>query len=557
MILNLRLTRRVMCCEPNLTLLLMQALLFSVISLGNSHAQSVVEIETAKRPEFSVQGGDDVGIKLAPELRAAARAEAAFVGLSARGNSLLRFEPTASTDEVNSRIAALNLQQFGGLTGDNATSLGRGKLLVFSDDPGMLRSKEVGGIPVIDRHIEGRFLVLESMSGTYTATELKSLAGNPLIRYVEPNFRRSINEFVPPNDPVYRDGRLWGLKTIHAESGWARATTSSIVVAVLDTGVDAYHNDLKENIDHRGYDVLDPSKAPDDDNGHGTHVAGIIGAVDNSMKGGLGVLWSIKIIPIKIFSASGSGSGTLFDVDVVKAIDYAIANHVGIINSSWGGPNFSFAVKEAINRSEAAGILFVAAATNDFGNDNDASPRYPASYGNANIISVLSVEQDDSLSAFSDLGPRSVHLGAPGGKILGLSPGNGYISRSGTSQAAPFVSGAAALIWSLPEYRTKTAVEIKQLILDNVRKVDSLVGKCQTAGVLDLSFLGLPVENRLLPANAGNPSGTQKGSVVIRQLGPAGARRDQYRLDSPEIPVRGGLPQILRSLRGESVSIDK
>jgi subtilisin family serine protease len=203
----------------------------------------------------------------------------------------------------------------------------------------------------------------------------------------------------------------------------------------------------------------------------------------------------VKIMALKFLRANGSGSTN----DAVRCIDYAIAKGAKVMSNSWGGGGFSQALADAIGRAEQAGILFVAAAGNS-ATDNDADPHYPSSYENQNIISVLAVTPQDSISGFSCFGKNSVDLGAPGGEgktggnpkteILSTVPGNKYEAWAGTSMATPHVAGAAALTWSSPDHKNKTALAIKHLLLSRARKVDGLSSRCVSGGTLDLSFLG-------------------------------------------------------------------
>jgi large repetitive protein len=193
-----------------------------------------------------------------------------------------------------------------------------------------------------------------------------------------------------------------------------------------------------------GWDFIHNDNLPYDDHRHGTHVAGTIGAVGGNGRGISGVSPRVSIMAVKFLSASGSGS----TANAIKAIDYAVSRGAKVLNNSWGSAGSgNRALQDAIARSERAGALFVAAAGNA-GSDNDRRPTYPASYNLPNVISVASTTSADGLSSFSNRGARSVHVGAPGSAIYSTVPGNRYLSLSGTSMAAPHVSGAAALLWA-------------------------------------------------------------------------------------------------------------
>ncbi|MFM6268173.1 MAG: S8 family serine peptidase, partial [Dolichospermum sp.] len=157
------------------------------------------------------------------------------------------------------------------------------------------------------------------------------------------------------------------------------------------------------------------------------------------------------------------------------AINYATAKGVNITHNSWGGGGYSQALYNAINAAGQAGALFIAAAGNDYGNDNDTNPKYPASYNLANIISVASTTRTDALSSFSNIGLTSVDLGAPGSDIYSTTPNNTYATYSGTSMASPHVAGAAALLWS--QNPTWTAQQVKNTLMNTGDPIAALAGK--------------------------------------------------------------------------------
>ncbi len=297
---------------------------------------------------------------------------------------------------------------------------------------------------------------------------LKTLAENPIVDIAEPNFIYSINKTA--NDPMF--GQLWGMKNIGqadstnkagvagvdigVEQAWDITTGSKdVLVAVIDTGIDYNHPDLKGNlwtnqaelngspgIDDDGNGIIDdiyganfvnaaqPTGNPLDDHGHGSHCSGTIGATGNDGKGIVGVAWNVRIMAVKFLSASGSGSldGAL------KGIDYATKMGAKIMSNSWGGGGYSETLKQAIERSNAAGALFVAAAGNE-SNNNDANPTYPATYDVPNILTVAAVDNRGQIASFSNYGKNKVHVGAPGVNIVSSVKGGGYDSWSGTSMA--------------------------------------------------------------------------------------------------------------------------
>jgi subtilisin family serine protease len=282
-----------------------------------------------------------------------------------------------------------------------------------------------------------------------------------------------------PNDPNFAS--IWGLNQsndvdIDAPEAWDRSTGArSVIVGVIDTGVDYNHPDLSANVwtnpgeipgnniddDNNGYiDDVHGFNAitytsfnrragdPYDDNGHGTHVAGTIGATGNNGVGVVGVNWRVTIVPIKFLSSSGSGSL----MDAIEAVDYATAlkrKGINIIltNNSWGGGGYSQQLVDAIARNRDEGILFVAAAGNSSQN-LDSSPSYPANYNLANIVSVAAMDSNGAPASFSNFGATTVDIAAPGVQVSSTYPGNRYVYLSGTSMATPFVSGALALLKS-------------------------------------------------------------------------------------------------------------
>ena len=355
---------------------------------------------------------------------------------------------------------------------------------------------------------------------------IDELNNNPDVEYVEPNYVVTVDKV--PNDPNF--AQLYGLDNTGQNGGKADADIDApeawdiqtgdgkAVVAVIDTGIDYNHEDLAQNVwhnskeipnngidddnngfvdDYTGWNFVSHNNNPLDDNGHGTHVSGTIGAVGNNGIGVTGVDWNVKIMPLKAFDSSGSA----YISDIISAIQYATIMHVDIMSNSWSGASGNDqALKDAIGAANNAGILFVAAASN-YGQDNDINPAYPASYNFTNIISVAATDRYDNLAYFSNYGANSVDLGAPGVYILSTYPVSicncsGYVHLDGTSMATPHVSGAAALIKS--QYPELSHLQIKDKILNSVDRIPSLEAKTFTGGRLNV-FKALQNNSNMSP----------------------------------------------------------
>lgn len=364
-----------------------------------------------------------------------------------------------------------------------------------------------------------------------TADALKKLPG---VAYAEPNWKVSVGdvsvESTLPNDPRLVD--LWGLNNtgqlggtvdadIDAPEAWDISTgSSSIVVGVIDTGIDYNHPDLAANIwtnpgeiagngldddangyidDIHGYDFANGDGDPMDDQYHGTHVAGTIGATGNNGVGVVGVNWNVKMMALKFLDASGNGD----TADAVAAINYATMMrgrgvNIMLTSNSWGGGGYSQAMQDAINASGAAGMLFVAAAGNggadNIGDDNDALPNYPSNYTGGNVMAVAALNRNDGLAGFSNFGVSTVDLGAPGVATWSTAPNNAYLSLSGTSMATPHVAGVAALAWSVNP--SATFAQVRDAIYNGVDPVAALSGRTVTGGRLNalhtLNLIGSP-----------------------------------------------------------------
>lgn len=382
----------------------------------------------------------------------------------------------------------------------------------------------------------GEFVVLKDNTGKDVQQLADSLKADPNVEYAEPNYL--YYALGTPNDP--RFNQLWGMHNtgqtggtadadIDAPEAWDITTgDTTVIVGVIDTGIDYKHPDLAANMwtnpgedawsdpnnpntgngidddnngyvdDWRGWDFVNNDNDPFDDNGHGTHCAGTIGAVGNDGVGVAGVNWRVKIMPLKFLSANGSGSLAA----AIDAINYA--NHFGVnlTSNSWGGGGRSQALEDAIRAANTAGSLFVAAAGNN-GTDNDATPNYPSNYDVPNVLAVAAIDHNGNLASFgsgggggicgcagevlpspgSNYGATTVDLAAPGKEILSTTPNNGYSSFSGTSMATPHVSGVAAL--TLARFGSLTVTQLKQRLMNSVDVRPSLQGKMVTGGSIN------------------------------------------------------------------------
>jgi len=443
---------------------------------------------------------------------------------------------------------------------------------------------------LVGAHAYKRFKIVEGLQavrippGMHVKEALELYRRRPDVLYAEPNW--IVETRGTPDDPSL--GSLWGLQNtgqnggtpgadIDALTAWDVTTGSKdVVVAVIDTGIDYTHPDLSANMfrnepdcnsngidddgngqidDCFGIDTANNDSDPMDDNHHGTHVAGTIGAVGNNGLGVVGVNWTVRLMACKFLSASGSGT-TADAIDCLEYVKLMKDRGVNIVatNNSWGGGGFSQALFDAIEAHRARGILFIVAAGNEFSN-NDTTPSYPASYSLSNILAVAATTRTDALASFSNFGRRSVHLGAPGSEILSTTPGNTYSIFSGTSMATPHVTGVAALLAAQDPTRDWRA--IKNLILAGGDTLPSLVNTitqkrlnargalaCSDSTVLSRltpvgnaisGSVGTPIDLAVLHINCAQPNGEvsvtvdpggQIVSLVDDGLGPDQAAGD-------------------------------
>lgn len=329
-----------------------------------------------------------------------------------------------------------------------------------------------------------------------TLDTLIELNQSDLVEYVEADYT------ITPHAEM---DNLWGLKNqvnsgidINITKAWEKSKgNSNLIIAVIDTGVDYNHPDLKNNVwinpreiatngkddDENGYiddifgwNFADDNNNPNDEDGHGTHVTGIIAASENNI-GMVGVAPKVKIMPLKIFKGS---SGSISSI--IRAISYAKRNGASIVNLSLTTTAYDQSLRDIMATS--TDILFISAAGNDSQNNN-LHPKYPANYDLSNNIVVASINQNGTLSSFSNYGYTTVHVAAPGNSIYSTLPNGKYGYKNGTSMSAPYVTGVAALVKSI--YPSYSPSQIKNRILSTVKKLSSLQGKVSSGGLVDAS----------------------------------------------------------------------
>lgn len=343
--------------------------------------------------------------------------------------------------------------------------------------------------------------------GQKTSEAVAELRNDPEVEYAEPNYiyaKSNVSGFsdVISNEEMVSMSSGSYMATgapIQVVDSWSEVGGTGVpVIAVIDTGLDTTHsvitstnalwintNEVAGNgidddgngyiDDVNGWNFVSASGNVFDDNGHGTHVAGIILGVGVNIYEAFPDASRVKIMPLKFLNGSGQGKTS----DAIKAIYYAVDNGAQVLNNSWGGYSYSAALHEAIAYSYNQGTAFIAASGNDAGN-NDSSPMYPASYNVPNVISVAATTDSDILASFSNYGRSSVDLAGPGVRIYSTYPGNSFGISSGTSMATPFVAGLAGLI--LVEKPTMQGFQVRDIILGNTDSIAGLASKVATQG---------------------------------------------------------------------------
>ena len=354
----------------------------------------------------------------------------------------------------------------------------------------------------VDRRLGSiRGLAVHPRGGVAGSALRRALERANGVRYVETDY--AVDASASPDDPLF--SVQYGLSQpsgadIEAPPAWDVLRSCS-TVAVLDSGVDVDHPDLAANLwrntqetasngkdddkngyvdDYYGVDLDDGRGSGDDENGHGTHVAGVVGAVGDNGAGVAGVCWKASIMSVRFMDARGRGSTSA----AVEAIEYSVREGARILNCSFGSSSESEALQDAVQYAKSKGALLVVAAGND-GDDIDRDPSYPAAFGDGNILAVAASTADDRLASFSNYGDTNVDVAAPGEGIMSTYVGGGYKSLDGTSMAAPYAAGAAALLRKRDPYATYE--ELRTALRKKVDKPPAFAGKVVYDGRLNLT----------------------------------------------------------------------
>jgi thermitase len=347
----------------------------------------------------------------------------------------------------------------------------------------------------------GRLVVVRPRSGRATDALRKRLARSSEVAYAEPDFFLFASATKTPDDPFYPLQYALvdspGDHDIDAPTAWG-TRSSCAKVAILDTGIDTDHPDLVNNVyksgdkpnngkdddkngyvdDTYGYNAINGKGSGEDDNGHGTHVSGIVAGRGNNDVGVSGVCWSSKLLAVKFMNSKGKGSTS----KAIAGIDYAVKQGFKIINCSFGSSSSSSSLHDAVDYAQDHNTLLVVAAGNDSENI-DKHPLYPASYGDSNILAVAASTSSDGLADFSNFGSTAVDVAAPGENVYSTYLGGGYRTLSGTSMAAPYAAGVAALLRK--QESDATYGNLRYAIRHKVDKPPALDGKVAYDGRLN------------------------------------------------------------------------
>lgn len=396
----------------------------------------------------------------------------------------------------------------------------------------------VPGLVVVEPPVANLRAQSDDVRAAALKKRIQDLMATGRFEYVEPNL--IFHKTAEPADTAFQDGRLWGLRNIGQNGGlpgaditvtnaWDFTTGSTnVIVAIVDSGIRYTHQDLAANMwinadeipgnniddDNDGYvdniygaDPANGDGDPMDIDGHGTHVAGTVGAVANNTGAHVGVAWNVRLMAIKI----GVDGGGLTLNAIIQGIDFAARNGAKIMNHSYGGYGFSRAQYDVMAASGSQNILHVCAAGNDR-NNNDINLFYPSSYDLQSIIAVAALDRNDLLANFSSYGQTTVDLGAPGVEIFStwIDSDTSYNTIQGTSMASPHVAGVAALMAS---YNTNiTIAQFRSQMLDNTTPIQSLAGRTVTGGRVNAFKAVTQGVDGILEINVAPASGSQIGA---------------------------------------------
>ena len=402
-----------------------------------------------------------------------------------------------------------------GTSGEGLTAMEFGNMLSSSAERiASAAGGNTAGITAAIASVTGKNIILVKSSEKTTEELLAELRKNSAVLSASPNYKIRLSR--TPNDPYYTSGQQWGMTAVRAPAAWDRSVGSSnVYVVVIDSGIRYDHPDLTANMGtdlegNYGYDFHNGDTNPMDDNGHGTHVAGIIGAKGNNGIGVAGVNWNVKLLAVKVLGSNGSGdiynlvSGLEYVTDQKRrGLNIRVANmSLGVwLNSSIANDAAAInAMNTACEAVSSRGVMLTVASGNEyqdisnpgglFSNPDDllADYRgklpYPASFRHANMITVTAINSSYRRQDFANYSSRYVHLAAPGVGIWSTYHNGGYTEMNGTSMATPYVAGAAALLSAM--FPSETAGQIRSRILGNVTRISNLSGLVSTGGYLNI-----------------------------------------------------------------------
>ena len=374
--------------------------------------------------------------------------------------------------------------------------------------------------------LDGEMIHLKLPEGMTTAQAMAAMAEDPTIEYAVPNHTYQMEDFVQEGDALTAEqlankqkmpndlsDKMWDMHNVGQDGGkvdadidapeaWAKTTGlphgQGPVIAIIDSGVDFTHPELKNNIlvnqgeipdngidddgdgivdNYYGYNAFSQNGDIMDHSGHGTHVAGTIAAEGNNGAGVVGINWTASLMPIRIFNDEGSTNAAA----IIRGINYATTHGARITTNSWGGGGANEAIKEAFEKSSCLHMM----SAGNSGTNNDVQPHWPSDYDLPNNIAVAATDRRDELASFSCYGKNNVDVAAPGKDILSTVPGGKYAVYSGTSMATPHVTGAVGLL--LAQDPTMSNDEIKARIMQGGDKLASLDGKVASGARLNVN----------------------------------------------------------------------